>query len=155
MSIHVYVLLCIENEEETAPQAEIPPIENNFYFDIYGTDPEPPTTQGKPRCIYPFPCCFKLFITWNDALGDRSWVLNNYCISFLGTVYHSLIPVLLKGFLMLSLALGNKMFCFEQKWCFIWDGKFSKKRLDAESIMAMMGSTSERMYLWQVPNFGL
>jgi hypothetical protein len=49
MSTHVYVLLCIENEEvvveeEVAPQAEIPPIENNFYFDIYGTDPEPPTT---------------------------------------------------------------------------------------------------------------
>jgi hypothetical protein len=50
-------------EVEYAPQAEIPPIENNFYFDICGTDPEPPTTQGKPRCIYPFPCCFKLFIT--------------------------------------------------------------------------------------------
>ena len=54
MSIHVYVLLCIENEEEviveeeTAPQAEIPPVENSFYFDICGTDPESPTTQGKP-----------------------------------------------------------------------------------------------------------
>jgi hypothetical protein len=60
MSIHVYVLLWIENEEEVvveeevARQAEIPPVENNFYFDICGTDPEPPTTQGKPRCIYPF-----------------------------------------------------------------------------------------------------
>jgi hypothetical protein len=60
MSIHVYVLLCIENEEEvvvkeeTAPQAEIPHVENNFYFGFCGTDPEPPTTQGKPRCIYPF-----------------------------------------------------------------------------------------------------
>jgi hypothetical protein len=67
MSIHVYVLLCIENEEEVvveevAPQAEIPPVENN-YFDICGTDPEPPTTQGKPRCIYPFLVVFKLFIT--------------------------------------------------------------------------------------------
>jgi hypothetical protein len=60
MSIHVYVLLCIENEEvvveeEVAPQAKIPPIENNFYIDICGTDNEPPTTQGKPRCIYHFP----------------------------------------------------------------------------------------------------
>jgi hypothetical protein len=69
MSIHVYVLLCIENEEgaiveeETAPQAEIPPVENSFYFDIFRTDPESPTTQGKPQCIYPFPCCFKPFIT--------------------------------------------------------------------------------------------
>jgi hypothetical protein len=60
MSIHIYVLLCIENEEEvvveeeTAPKAEIPLVENDFYFDICGTDSEPPTTQGKPRCIYPF-----------------------------------------------------------------------------------------------------
>jgi hypothetical protein len=69
MSIHVYVLLCIENEEEVvveeevASQAEIPPIENNFYFDICGTDPETPTTQGKPRCIYPFLVALKLLIT--------------------------------------------------------------------------------------------
>jgi hypothetical protein len=41
-------------EEETAPQAKIPRVENSFYFDICGTDPESPTTQGKPRCIYPF-----------------------------------------------------------------------------------------------------
>jgi hypothetical protein len=60
MSIHVYVLLCIENEEEevveeeVASQAEIPPVKNNFYFDICGTDPEPPTTQGKLRCIISF-----------------------------------------------------------------------------------------------------
>jgi hypothetical protein len=53
-------LLCIENEEEVvveeevAPQAEIPRVVNNFYFDICGTDPEPPATLGKPRCIYPF-----------------------------------------------------------------------------------------------------
>ena len=59
MSIHVYVLLCIENEEEvsveeeeTAPPTETPPAGNCFYFDICGTDPESPTTQGKPRCIY-------------------------------------------------------------------------------------------------------
>jgi hypothetical protein len=53
-------LLCIENEEEVvveeevAPQAEISPVESNFYFDICGTDHEPPATQGKPRCIIPF-----------------------------------------------------------------------------------------------------
>jgi hypothetical protein len=69
MGIHVYIFLCIENEEEviveeeTTPQAEIPPVENSFYFDICGTDPESPTTQVKPRCIYPFPSYFKLFIT--------------------------------------------------------------------------------------------
>jgi hypothetical protein len=31
---------------------------------------------------------------------------------------------------------------------------FSKIKLDGGSIMAMMGSTSEKMYLSQVPNFG-
>jgi hypothetical protein len=61
MSIHVYVWLCIENkeeviveEEETAPPTETPPARNSFYFDICGTDPKSPTTQGKPRSIYPF-----------------------------------------------------------------------------------------------------
>jgi hypothetical protein len=68
MSIHVYVLSCIENEEvivkkETAPQAEIPPVENSFYFGICGIDLESPTTQGKLRCILPLPCDLKLFIT--------------------------------------------------------------------------------------------
>jgi hypothetical protein len=43
-------------EEEAAPPAETPPVENSFYFDICGTDLESPTTQGKPRCIYPS-CC--------------------------------------------------------------------------------------------------
>jgi hypothetical protein len=36
-------------EEEVVTQAENPPTENNFYFDIYGVDPESPATQGKPR----------------------------------------------------------------------------------------------------------
>jgi hypothetical protein len=31
---------------------------------------------------------------------------------------------------------------------------FSKIKHDGGSIMAMMGSTSEKMYLCQVPNFG-
>jgi hypothetical protein len=34
-------------------------------------------------------------------------------------------------------------------------GMFSKIKLDGGSIMAVMGSTSEKMYLRQVPNFGL
>jgi hypothetical protein len=35
-------------------------------------------------------------------------------------------------------------------------GMFSKKiKLDGGSIMAVMGSTSEKMYICQVPNFGL
>ena len=32
-------------------------------------------------------------------------------------------------------------------------GLFSKIKLDGGSIMAMMGSTSEKMYLCQVPSF--
>ena len=33
-------------------------------------------------------------------------------------------------------------------------GMFSKTKLDGGSIMAMMGSTSEKVYLCQVPRFG-
>jgi hypothetical protein len=58
MNNHVFIWLCIENEEEvivkeeeTAPPTETPPTGSSFYFDICGTDPESPTTQGKPRCI--------------------------------------------------------------------------------------------------------
>jgi hypothetical protein len=61
MSINVYIWLCIENEEElsvdeeeTAPPTETPPTGNSFYFDICGTDPDFPTTQGKPWSIYLF-----------------------------------------------------------------------------------------------------
>jgi hypothetical protein len=32
---------------------------------------------------------------------------------------------------------------------------FSKIKLDGGSIMAMMGSTSEKMYLCKVPDFGV
>jgi hypothetical protein len=39
-------------EEETAPPIETPPAWSCFYFDICGIDPDSPTTQGKPRCIY-------------------------------------------------------------------------------------------------------
>jgi hypothetical protein len=55
---------------------------------------------------------------------------------------------------MLSLALEKQMFCLktkgdasQRKGCF-------QKKLDGGSIMAMMGSTLEKMYLYQVPNFG-
>jgi hypothetical protein len=34
-----------------------------------------------------------------------------------------------------------------------WMGMFSKIKIDGGSIRAMMGSTSEKMYLCQVPNF--
>ena len=83
MSIHVHVLSCIEHEEESVVEEEVvsqtenPLVENNFYFDICGVETEPPATQGKPRCIIPFPCCFKIFITLYDALGDRNCVINS------------------------------------------------------------------------------
>jgi hypothetical protein len=34
-------------------------------------------------------------------------------------------------------------------------GMFLKIKIDGGSIKALMGSTSEKMYLCQVPNFGL
>jgi hypothetical protein len=56
---------------------------------------------------------------------------------------------------MLSLALENKMF-FKTKMMLQmgWE-VFKRKVLDGESIMAMMGSTSEKMYFCQVPILGL
>jgi hypothetical protein len=58
MSIHGYKWLYIENEEEVTveeeeptPSIENPPAGNCFYVDICGTEPDSPTTQGKPRCI--------------------------------------------------------------------------------------------------------
>jgi hypothetical protein len=39
-------------EEDVVPPTKNPPVENNFYFDIYGEEVQTPTTQGKPRCIY-------------------------------------------------------------------------------------------------------
>jgi hypothetical protein len=48
-------------EKEVVSQAENPPAENNFYFDIYRVDPEPPATQGKLRCIIPFLAALKRY----------------------------------------------------------------------------------------------
>jgi hypothetical protein len=65
------------------------------------------------------------------------------------------IPVLQKRFLMLSLALEKtKGFVFTKDDVAKVGGMFLKIKLDGGSIMAMMGSTSEKMYLCQVPNFG-
>jgi hypothetical protein len=60
MSIHDYIWLYLENEEEievegartSPPPPEEPRAGNCFYFDICGTEPDSPITQGKPRCIY-------------------------------------------------------------------------------------------------------
>jgi hypothetical protein len=84
MSIHGYIWLYIENEEEViveeeepTPSTENPPVGNCFYFDICGTEPDSPTTQGKPQCICHLIAVLKSFITLFDALDDRSCVLNN------------------------------------------------------------------------------
>jgi hypothetical protein len=62
MVIYIYIYIYIEREreneeevtveeDETTPSTENPPAGNCFYFDICGTEPDSPTTQGKPRCI--------------------------------------------------------------------------------------------------------
>jgi hypothetical protein len=56
---------------------------------------------------------------------------------------------------MLSPALEKQLFCFKTIVLFTGDGMFSKIKLDGGSIMAVMGSTSEKMYLYKVPNFGV
>jgi hypothetical protein len=83
MSIHDYIWLYIENEEEvtveveeTTPSTENPPAGNCFDFDICGTEPDSPTTQGKPWCICHLLVVLKTLYRLIDALGDRSWMLN-------------------------------------------------------------------------------
>jgi hypothetical protein len=56
---------------------------------------------------------------------------------------------------MLSFALEKQNVLFSQKMMLQSGWDVSKIKLDGGSIMAMMGSTSEKMYLSQVPNFGL
>jgi hypothetical protein len=72
MTIHYYIWLYLENEEEveveeTRTSSPTPPEEhqadNCFYFDIYGTGPDSPVTQGKPRCICHPLVPFKIFLT--------------------------------------------------------------------------------------------
>jgi hypothetical protein len=46
------------------------------------------------------------------------------------------------------------MFCFTKDDVAKVGGMFSKIKLDGGSITTVMGSTSEKMYLFQVPNFG-
>jgi hypothetical protein len=57
---------------------------------------------------------------------------------------------------MLSLALENKnVLVLTKDDASRWDGMLSKIKLDGGSIMAVMGSTSDKMYLYEVPNFGI
>jgi hypothetical protein len=54
----------------------------------------------------------------------------------------------------LNLITFLEMFCFTKDDVAKVGGMFSKIKLDGGSIMAVMGSTSEKMYRCQVPNFG-
>jgi hypothetical protein len=71
MSIHDYIWLYIENEEEieveeartTPPPPEEPQAGNCFYFDICGAEPDSPITQGKPQCIRHLLAILKIFLT--------------------------------------------------------------------------------------------
>jgi hypothetical protein len=60
----------------------------------------------------PPPWCFKIFITLFDALGDRSCVLNRWCISFLENWFPFLDIRFEKNYMMLSLALAYKNVLF-------------------------------------------
>jgi hypothetical protein len=56
---------------------------------------------------------------------------------------------------MLSLALEKQnVLLFTKDDVAKVGGMFLKIKLDGGSIMAVMGSTSEKMYLCQIPNFG-
>jgi hypothetical protein len=57
--------------------------------------------------------------------------------------------------MMLSLALENKNVLFSNKSDASVGGNVFKKNCDGGSIKAWMGSTSKKMYLCQVPKFGL
>jgi hypothetical protein len=80
MSIHYNTWLYIANEEEVEVEEERtpppPPEEHQagscFYFDIYGSEPDSPIKQGKPRCICHLLDFFKNLSHLLDALGDRS-----------------------------------------------------------------------------------
>jgi hypothetical protein len=54
---------------------------------------------------------------------------------------------------MLSFALEKQNDLFYKRCLAKVGGMFSKTKLDGGSIMAMMGPTSEKMYLCQVPSF--
>jgi hypothetical protein len=57
--------------------------------------------------------CFKIFITLYDAFGDRSCVLNNWCISILWKLITiPWLPFIKRIFLMLSLALEKQNVLF-------------------------------------------
>ena len=69
-------------------------------------------------------------------------------ITFLETLF------LQKGFSMLSIALEKQKDLFYKRCLAKVGGMFSKIKFDGGSVKGLDGSTSEKMYLCQVPNFG-
>ena len=133
MGIHVCILLCIENEEEVIVEEEtahkLKFHQSRTVSTLIFVEQIPSLLQHKASLgAFTLPCCFKLFITWNDALGDRSCVLNNCCIPFLGTDYHSLIPIYLEVFWCLDLPY-KKCFVLNKDDASYGMGSFQRKDL--------------------------
>jgi hypothetical protein len=59
--LYTYIWLSLENEEEIeVTEEKTPPpsesqVENCFYLDIYGSEPDSPVNEAKPRCICHLP----------------------------------------------------------------------------------------------------
>jgi hypothetical protein len=58
--ICIYMVMLEREEEVEVTEEKTPPpsdsqAENCFYFDIYGSEPDSPTNEGKPRCICHLP----------------------------------------------------------------------------------------------------
>jgi hypothetical protein len=99
MSIHLYVWLCIENEEVSKKKRlhhqlrlHLPGI----VFTLISVEQIPNPLQHKASLdAFTFPCGFKTFYHLNDALSDRSWVLNQLlhflpwnCLPFLDYLFY-------------------------------------------------------------------
>jgi hypothetical protein len=105
-----------------------------------------------PKSVSPVTSTRSLIDSDGDKMMDppsRPWWIHHQVL-FLKTSH----PLEKKVFLMLSFALEKQNVLFWQKMMLQVGGMFSKIKLDGGSIMAVMGSTSEKMYLCKVPNFG-
>jgi hypothetical protein len=77
MSIHVYIWLCIENEEEESKkkklhhQLRLHLLRIVFILISVEQIPNPLQHKASPG-EFTFPCGFKTLYHLNDALGDRS-----------------------------------------------------------------------------------
>jgi hypothetical protein len=74
------VMLEREEEVEVTEEKTPPPSDsragNCFYFDICGSEPDSPTNKGKPQCMQPLPCVFKILFAHFKS--------SEMCIRFIG-----------------------------------------------------------------------